>query len=94
MPDPSPKKQSQREVEPLVCKCGHILGQSYYVDDVFAMALCGGFMIDESAHGRCVNCGRGVHIVIPLKSLRKLLSHYDIEVKQISLEITEKAEGT
>jgi len=73
---------------PLVCLCGNRLGVEYRINGEFIGALCGGFMITESAHGRCPNCGRGVHVVVSSKSLLKLMSHYG-ETSPLSVEITE-----
>ena len=73
---------------PLQCACGTEFGKEYRVNGEFIGALCGGFMITEAAHGRCANCGRGLHVVVSSKALLKLLQHYG-EVKQLSVEISE-----
>lgn len=72
---------------PLNCTCQHEIGKEYYLDGVFIGALCGGLMITESAHGRCPNCGRGVHVVVSSKALVKLMSHYG-GVSVLNVEIT------
>ena len=74
--------------QPLKCKCGTEFGKEYRVEGEFIGALCGGFMITESAHGRCANCGRGLHVVVSTKALAKLMAHYG-EVTKISVEISE-----
>ena len=73
---------------PLLCKCGNKIGDEYYLNGVFIGALCGGLMVTELAHGRCPNCGRGVHVVVSNKSLLKLMSHYG-GVDVLNVEITE-----
>lgn len=73
---------------PLTCTCKNEIGKQYFLDGVFIGALCGGLMITESAHGRCPNCGRGVHVVVSNKSLLKLMSHYG-GVSVLNVEITE-----
>ena len=74
---------------PLLCKCLNEIGKEYYLDGVFVGALCGGLMITESAHGRCPNCGRGVHVVVSNKALLKLMSHYTDTPVVLKVEITE-----
>lgn len=88
MPDPFPKTFT----EPFTCKCEAELGQSYYAGATLVGVQFGGVMVEEYFHGRCVHCGRGIHITIPMKSLRKLLSHYEVEAKEISVEFTEIGE--
>ena len=70
------------------CKCGHVLGREYRVSGQFVGALVGGMMVTESAHGRCVACGRGIHIVVSSKAFLKLMSHYG-GVAELTVEITE-----
>ncbi len=72
---------------PLLCKCKHEIGKEYRIDGEFIGALCGGLFI-ENGHGRCPNCGRGVHVVVSNKALLKLMAHYGI-VPALSVEITE-----
>ncbi len=65
------------DIKPLTCpNCGNEFGKEYRVDGVLIGAQIAGFLITESAHGRCVHCGRGLHVVVPMKELMKLLSHY------------------
>jgi hypothetical protein len=73
---------------PLICKCGNLLGKEYRINGEFIGALCGGFMITESAHGRCPNCGRGVHVVVSTKAFLKLMANYG-NVPVLNVEITE-----
>jgi len=60
-------------IEPLVCsKCGIELGKKFYMNGMFVGVTAGGILLDESAHGRCMNCDRGVHITVSSKVLRRL----------------------
>lgn len=80
--DPAPT------THPLLCKCKNEIGKEYRVNGEFIGALCGGFMITESAHGRCPNCGRGVHVVVSSKALLKLMANYG-GTSALTMEITE-----
>lgn len=62
--------------EPLQCKCGKIFGYAYTVDGVFVGAQIGSLVVDESLHGKCAHCGRGIHLVVNRKSYLKLMQHY------------------
>ena len=74
--------------EPMRCKCGHMLAEAYYQGGTFIGALAGGMFINESAHGRCAGCGRGVHFVVSTKELIRLMSHYSVP-NPFTLEIAE-----
>ncbi len=81
MPEPS--------TEPLQCKCGNKFGKAYYVNNIFMGALIGSFFVDESMHGKCPQCGRGIHLVISRKAVLKLLNHYGGAESPFALEISE-----
>ncbi len=74
---------------PLTCKCGNTFGNAFYRDGVFIGAQVGSVIVDESLHGRCPQCGRGIHIVVARKAMLKLLSHYYVEAPALEIEISE-----
>lgn len=74
--------------EPLLCKCGKPFGFAYVVDDVFIGAQIGSLLVDESLHGKCAHCGRGIHLVVNRKSYLRLMQQYD-EVKPLMIEISD-----
>ena len=89
MPDPFPKIKGRFEAVPYECRCGNVIGDLYYVDGVKVGLIRGG-MIDTEAHGNCIQCGRGVHITIPMKEIRKLLAHYGHDIgKEVTVEISD-----
>ncbi len=75
--------------DPLVCKCGNKLGTKYYLEGKFIGAMLGGMLVNESAHGVCAQCGRGVHVVVSRKSYLELMSHYMVAAPALEVEISE-----
>jgi hypothetical protein len=71
----------------MTCRCGNTFGKTYEVDGVFVGAQVGGLVV-ESLHGKCAQCGRGIHISVSSKAMMKLFSHYG-EVSPIAIEISE-----
>lgn len=74
--------------EPLLCKCGNEFGRAYVVDSVFVGAQVGSLLVDEALHGKCVCCGRGIHLVVNRKAYIKLMSRYG-EASPFVLEFSE-----
>lgn len=80
------------QTDPLVCKCGKLFGYAYIVDGVFVGAQIGSLVVDESLHGKCAHCGRGIHLVVNRKAYLKLMNRYQ-ETKPLMIEISEVENG-
>ena len=75
MPDP----------DPITCKCGALLGYAIQIDGVQLFQV-GGLLVEE-LHGRCVQCGAGVHTSLPTRAYARLMRHYGQEFA-LTVEIT------
>ena len=62
------------EPEPVTCKCGAVLGYAIRVDGVQLFRV--GPLVVEELHGRCVQCGAGVHTSLPSSAYRRLMARY------------------
>ena len=63
MPPPS--------TEPLICRCGHVIGQIVTVSGAELLDING--MICREVHGNCPKCSRGVHWTVPDLLLERIL---------------------
>ena len=83
---------------PMKCNCGVQFGIEYRLNGALIGALLrvdggtekthGGFIVTESAHGVCANCGRGLHIVVSTKNILLLMKEANIK-KELHVDISE-----
>lgn len=73
MPEPDPNT--------IVCKCGAELGQIIQADGVQLIKI--GAVVVEELHGRCIQCGAGVHTSMPRGAYIRLMRHYGAEFQMV-----------
>jgi hypothetical protein len=70
----------------LVCKnCGAELGTIYTNGDAHFIQV--GSLLLERFDGRCVQCGVGLHVSIPLAAYRALIEHHGGSLPLVEVEI-------